>query len=116
MSGGVDSSASAALLKKPGYRGVGVTMKMWNEEQAEVGCCSFSAIDDAKNVAHKLGIEHYVLDYEKQFDNKVVKYFIDENGVIISCSELAVDGVLNFVYYITISKRCQAIFFADVLT
>lgn len=78
MSGGVDSSASAALLKKQGYRVVGVTMKMWNEEQAEVGCCSFSAIDDAKKVADKLGIEHYVLDYENEFDNKVVKYFINE--------------------------------------
>ena len=78
MSGGVDSSASAALLKRQGYRVVGVTMKMWNREQAEVGCCSFSAIDDAKKVADKLGIEHYVLDYEKEFEHNVVKYFIDE--------------------------------------
>ena len=65
MSGGVDSSASAALLKRQGYRVVGVTMKMWNGEQADGGCCSFSAIDDAKKVADILGIEHYVLDYEK---------------------------------------------------
>ena len=78
MSGGVDSSASAALLKKQGYRVVGVTMKMWNKEQADGGCCSFSAIDDAKKVAHTLGIEHYVLDYEKEFEHNVVKYFIDE--------------------------------------
>ena len=67
MSGGVDSSASAALLKNQGYRVVGVTMKMWNGEQADGGCCSFSAIDDAKKVADILGIEHYVLDYEKEF-------------------------------------------------
>ncbi|MBQ7953950.1 MAG: tRNA 2-thiouridine(34) synthase MnmA, partial [Clostridia bacterium] len=78
MSGGVDSSASAALLKRQGYRVVGVTMKMWNGEQADGGCCSFSAIDDAKWVADKLGIEHYVLDYEKEFEQNVVKYFIDE--------------------------------------
>lgn len=78
MSGGVDSSASAALLKRQGYRVVGVTMKMWNGEQADGGCCSFSAIDDAKKVADKLGIEHYVLDYEKEFEQNVVKYFIDE--------------------------------------
>ncbi len=78
MSGGVDSSASAALLKKQGYRVVGVTMKLWSKEQADGGCCSFSAIDDAKKVADKLGIDHYVLDYEKEFEKNVVKYFIDE--------------------------------------
>ena len=78
MSGGVDSSASAALLKRQGYRVVGVTMKMWNGEQADGGCCSFSAIDDAKKVADKLGIEHYVLDYEKEFEDNVVNYFINE--------------------------------------
>ena len=78
MSGGVDSSASAALLKKQGYRVVGVTMKMWNGEQADGGCCSFSAIDDAKKVADRLGMEHYVLDYEKEFEDNVVKYFINE--------------------------------------
>ena len=78
MSGGVDSSVSAALLKKQGYRVVGVTMKLWNGEQANSGCCSFSAIDDAKKVADTLGIEHYVLDYEKEFDQNVIKYFINE--------------------------------------
>lgn len=78
MSGGVDSSASAALLKRQGYRVVGVTMKMWNGEQADGGCCSFSAIDDAKKVADILGIEHYVLDYEKEFEDNVVNYFINE--------------------------------------
>lgn len=78
MSGGVDSSVSAALLKKQGYRVVGVTMKLWNGEQADGGCCSFSAIDDAKKVADKLGIEHYVLDYEAEFEQNVVKYFINE--------------------------------------
>ena len=50
MSGGVDSSASAALLKRQGYEVVGVTMKLWNGEQADAGCCSFSAIDDAKRL------------------------------------------------------------------
>ena len=78
MSGGVDSSASAALLKKEGYRVVGVTMKLWNGEQADGGCCSFSAIDDAKKVADTLGIEHYVMDCEDNFEHNVVKYFINE--------------------------------------
>lgn len=78
MSGGVDSSASAALLKRQGYRVVGVTMKLWNGEQADGGCCSFSAIDDAKKVADTLGIEHYVLNYEKEFEHNVIKNFIEE--------------------------------------
>lgn len=78
MSGGVDSSASAALLKRQGYEVVGVTMKLWNGEQADAGCCSFSAIDDAKKVADTLGIRHYVLDYQKQFQKNVIDYFVGE--------------------------------------
>ena len=103
MSGGVDSSASAALLKRQGYRVVGVTMKLWNGEQAEVGCCSFSAIDDAKKVADKLGIEHYVLDCQKEFDDNVVKYFINEyksgrtpNPCTLCNKHIKFNALLNF--------------------
>ena len=77
MSGGVDSSASAAILKEQGYDVLGVTMKLWNKEQ-DGGCCSFSAITDAKRVCDELGIEHYVLDLQDEFKVRVVDYFISE--------------------------------------
>lgn len=74
MSGGVDSSAAAYLLKEKGYEVIGVTMKMWS--------CGHktddSAVRDAKSVCDTLGIEHHVLDFESAFKNTVVAQFIDE--------------------------------------
>ncbi|MBR0276928.1 MAG: tRNA 2-thiouridine(34) synthase MnmA [Clostridia bacterium] len=78
MSGGVDSSVGAALLQRQGYDVVGVTMKLWNEETIKEGCSSFSVAIDAKKVADNLGITHFVIDYQKQFKQKVVDYFISE--------------------------------------
>jgi len=80
MSGGVDSSVAAALLKKNGYDVVGVFMKFWQEpgEGRENLCCSAKARLDAKRVAVKLNIPFYVLDVQKEFKKRVVDYFIDE--------------------------------------
>ncbi len=83
MSGGVDSSVAAALLLKAGYDVVGVTMRLWdgeeiNGEAFEGGCCSFSAVQDARGVAYKLGIEHHVLDFRREFESHVIDYFVDE--------------------------------------
>lgn len=74
MSGGVDSSAAAYLLKKQGYEVIGVTMRNWMEE----GCISSQAEEDAKAVADTLGIEHHVFDFRPQFQKHVVDYFISE--------------------------------------
>ena len=65
MSGGVDSSVAAALLQRDGWEVIGVTMKVWPQDcisRAEDKCCGPSAIADARGVAHKLGIPHYVVD------------------------------------------------------
>ena len=78
LSGGVDSSVAAALLLEKGYEVIGVTMRLWDSEDQEGSCCSFSAADDAKIVADKLGIEHIVMDFRKEFDDKVISYFVDE--------------------------------------
>lgn len=83
MSGGVDSSVAAALLLKQGYDVVGVTMRLWDGEEVdgellEGTCCSFSAAEDARYVAYKLGIEHHVMDFRREFENYVVDYFVDE--------------------------------------
>ena len=82
MSGGVDSSVTAALLLEMGYEVVGITMKIWpeggNDKLREGGCCSLSAVDDARQVANKLGIPYYVLNFQDIFKEKVINYFVDE--------------------------------------
>lgn len=81
MSGGVDSSVAAALLLETGYEVVGVTCQIWLDNlcstKSEKSCCSNNAIEDAKQVAHKLGIRHYVFNYQELFKAKVVKPFCD---------------------------------------
>ncbi|WP_028309434.1 tRNA 2-thiouridine(34) synthase MnmA [Desulfitibacter alkalitolerans] len=82
MSGGVDSSITAHLLKEKGYEIIGVTMQIWPEDQPpaenEAGCCSLSAVDDARSVANKLGIPFYVINFRSIFKEKVIDYFIEE--------------------------------------
>ncbi len=80
MSGGVDSSVSAILLKQKGYDVVGITMKLWksDDEEIEGGCCSFSSSSDAKRVCDFLKIPHYTINYKKQFKEKVIDNFINE--------------------------------------
>ncbi len=81
MSGGVDSSVAAHLLKEQGCDVVGVTMKVWPQDcisRAEDKCCGPSAIADARGVAHALGIPHYVVDESDQFEKLVIDYFSSE--------------------------------------
>ena len=80
MSGGVDSSVAAYLLKEQGYEVIGATMRLWvDEDSLDLGgCCSLSAVEDARFVAHKLGIPHYVLNYKEVFREQVVDYFVAE--------------------------------------
>lgn len=83
MSGGVDSSVAAYLLKEQGYDVVGVTMQIWqDEEQACVeengGCCGLSAVDDARRVAARLGIPYYVMNFKREFKEHVMDYFTAE--------------------------------------
>ena len=69
MSGGVDSSVAALLLKEQGYNVIGVTMKVWPQDcvsRAEDKCCGPQAVADARGVAPALGIPHYVLDFEER--------------------------------------------------
>ncbi len=80
LSGGVDSSVSALLLKEKGYDVVGITLKLSSIEcstDIQV-CCSTEDIKDAKRVASFLGIEHYVVDWEEIFKEKVIKTFIED--------------------------------------
>lgn len=83
MSGGVDSSVAAALLLEKGYEVIGVTMQIWPDQPEETkrvegGCCSLSAVDDARRVAEKLRIPYYVMNFKDVFEKKVIRYFTEE--------------------------------------
>lgn len=83
MSGGVDSSVAAYLLKEEGYHVIGVTMEIWKKDSTDVvecegGCCGISAVEDARRVAQKLDIPHYVMNFRDVFQEKVIDYFVKE--------------------------------------
>ena len=80
MSGGVDSSVAAWLLKEQGYDVIGVTMQIWQDEDAcsveeNGGCCGLSAVEDARRVAAVLDIPYYVMNFKDEFRNQVIDYF-----------------------------------------
>ena len=83
MSGGVDSSVAAWLLKEQGYDVIGVTMQILQEEDNVVqeengGCCGRSAVDDARRVAASIGIPYYVMNFKQEFQKNVIDYFTEE--------------------------------------
>ncbi|MDS0526506.1 tRNA 2-thiouridine(34) synthase MnmA [Clostridium sp. SHJSY1] len=82
MSGGVDSSVAAYLLKEQGYDVIGITMRMSPDDpnfaENEGGCCSLSAVEDARRVCDRLEIPFYVLNFKEMFKEKVINYFVDE--------------------------------------
>ena len=82
MSGGVDSSVAAYLLKEQGYDVIGVTMQIWQEEdictvEENGGCCGLSAVEDARRVAAALDIPYYVMNFREEFKKNVIDYFAD---------------------------------------
>ncbi len=76
MSGGVDSSVAAALLRDAGHDVTGVTLKLWGGE-SDSGCCSAADVEDARRVAAQLDIPHYVFNFTDDFDAKVVGPYVD---------------------------------------
>src|ERR1017187_4160272 len=86
MSGGVDSSTVAALLKRDGYNIAGLTMQLWNQrrlpelatEAATGRCCSLDDVYDARRVAEHVGVPYYVVNHEERFERDVVRPFVAE--------------------------------------
>ncbi len=79
MSGGVDSSVAAALMLEAGHDVVGVTLKLWGGE-SDSGCCSVADVDDARQVARRLGIEHHVFNFGDDFDAHVVAPYVADHA------------------------------------
>ncbi len=78
MSGGVDSSVAAALLKLAGYDVVGVAMRLWSAPGSQSGCCSLDDFADARRVAALMGFPFYVLDFAREFETSVLEPFVAE--------------------------------------
>ena len=83
MSGGVDSSVAALLLQQQGYDVLGVTMKLYSVDEADLpanyqGCCTLDDVEDARMVCRTLGIPHYVLNVQQEFQSHVIDYFCSE--------------------------------------
>ena len=85
MSGGVDSSVAALLLNQQGYEVIGVTMRLWTVERDDVAprakrCCSVEDVEDARRVCQVVGVPHYFMNFEREFQQHVVDYFVREYG------------------------------------
>lgn len=83
MSGGIDSTVTAMMLHAEGYEVVGITMKTWDYatsggSKKETGCCSLDSINDARDIAVKVGFHHFILDIREEFGNYVIDNFVDE--------------------------------------
>jgi tRNA-specific 2-thiouridylase len=102
MSGGVDSSVAACLLKESGYEVIGVTMRIWRrEEEGQLNrCCGAADVEDARRVAQQLGIPFYAVNLEEEFEREVIRYFCEEYergrtpNPCILCNEKVKFGVL----------------------
>ncbi len=81
MSGGVDSSVAAALLAEQGHEVIGLSMQLYDQSEGQTtfgSCCSLDDLHDARRVAHAIGIPHYILNFEREFDEQVVSNFVRE--------------------------------------
>lgn len=112
MSGGVDSSVAAYLLKEQGYYVIGVTMQIWQEEDAcaleeNGGCCGLSAVEDARRVAQKLDIPYYVMNFRKEFKETVMDYFVEE--YLQGRTPNPCNACNRYVKWEALLDRCRAI-------
>jgi tRNA-uridine 2-sulfurtransferase len=112
MSGGVDSSSAAAILKESGYNVVGFSMQLWDHRRSgpEIGrCCSIDDLYDAREVAARLNIPYYVLDFQKEFERIVVQAFVENyrNGLTPSPCVLC-NSHMKFNHLVRLAEEVHA--------
>ena len=113
MSGGVDSSVAAAMLRDAGHEVVGVTLRLWGGE-SDTGCCAVSDVEDARRVADALGIEHHVFNLGDDFDLDVVAPYVADHAAgrtpnpCIECN--------RHVKFTRLRHRAAALGFATIAT
>lgn len=114
MSGGVDSSVAAALLKQQGYSVIGITMQLLPYDEHSTGCCGFKGIEDARKVADQLEIPHYVLNFRNIFREKIIEDFCSEYqqgktpNPCIRCNK--------YIKFGTLLKRAEQLDVASIAT
>src|SRR5712675_737017 len=119
MSGGVDSSTVAAMLRAQGHQVVGLTMQLWNQrrlvdregmpEAVQGRCCSLDDVYDARRVAETIGIPYYVVNHEERFERDVVRPFVEEylsGRTPIPCS--LCNNFLKFDEFLVMSRQLGA--------
>jgi tRNA-specific 2-thiouridylase len=117
MSGGVDSSVAAALLSEQGHEVIGLSMQLYDQREGEAkfgSCCTIDDLHDARRVASHLGIPHYIMNFERQFEEQVVADFVREYSAgrtPIPCVHC--NGDLKFA---TLASRAEALGAAAVAT
>src|SRR4029434_4946879 len=118
MSGGVDSSTAAALLKNQGHQLVGFSMQLWDQRRINVGpdgeplpsrCCSLDDLYDARTVAAKLGFPFYVVNLEPEFERDVVRPFVDQYLAGLTPSPcVACNSFLKFDKLVALARSVEA--------
>ena len=112
MSGGVDSSVAAILLKEQGYEVIGATMMLWEDKENSEGCGSLVATKDAEKVCKELGIKHHVLDFKEEFKECVIKNFIETYNQAMTpnpCIECNKHMKFNYFYKKALELGCEYI-------
>ena len=120
MSGGVDSSTVAAMLKSEGYNLVGLTLQLWNQrrlagrpgmpETSEGRCCSLDDVYDARRVAEQLGIPYYVVNQQDRFEQEVVQPFRlgISAAVALPCRARSATTILKFAQLLITARQIGA--------
>ena len=107
MSGGVDSSVAAAILKQEGYNIKGITLRLYSQvnRKSTKSCCAGRDIEDAKKVAEQIGFPHLILDYQDKFFSGV----IDEGCFSIFCSKVFIPSLNSSLVYL-VGKNSSGVF------